>query len=65
MAGVCAEADAPVGLGAEVAAVEAVPVQVDEPTATRAPASPLRELGTVAAHASNVGAAESAWLDLS
>jgi hypothetical protein len=39
LAGRCAEADAPVWLDPEVTAVEAFPVEVDEPTASRAPAS--------------------------
>jgi hypothetical protein len=45
MAGCCAEADAPVGLGAEVTAVEAVAVEVDEPAASRALASHAPALG--------------------
>ena len=65
MAGVGAEADTPVGLGAVVTAVEAVAVEVDEPAASRALASPLPEISPDAAHESNVGAAQSGLLDLS
>jgi hypothetical protein len=65
MARCCAEADAPVGLGAEVTAVEAVVVEIEEPAPSRALASPLPEIEAYAAHAFNVGAVECPWLDLS
>src|SRR4051794_29757446 len=58
MAGCCAEADAPVWLGAEVTAVEAVAVEIDEPAASRALSSPLPEIDADAAHAFNVGAVD-------
>jgi hypothetical protein len=58
MAGRCAEADAPVWVGAEVTAVEAVAVEIDEPAASRALSSPLPEIEADAAHAFNVGAVD-------
>lgn len=45
MPGFCAEPDAPVGLGAEVTAEEAVAVEVNEPATSRA----------LAFHATSVG----------
>jgi hypothetical protein len=45
-------------LAAEVTAVDAVAVEVDQPIATRAPTSPGRKFVVVAAHAFIVGAAE-------
>jgi hypothetical protein len=65
VAGCSAETDAPVGLGAEVSAVEAVAVEVDEPAARRALAFLLPEIEADAAHGSNIGAVGYAWLDLS
>jgi hypothetical protein len=65
MARCCAEADAPVGLGAVVTAVEAVAVEIDEPAASRALACLLPEIEAYAAHAFNVGPVECAWFDLS
>ena len=58
MAGFRAEADAPVGLAAEVTAVDAVAGEVDRPTATRTLTTQAREFETVAAHVVTIGAAE-------
>jgi hypothetical protein len=51
-----------VGLAAEVTAVGAVAVEIDQPTATLALTSQAREFGTAAAHAFTIGAAESRGL---
>lgn len=58
MAGRRAEMDATVGLGGEVTAVAAFAVEADEPTAVRALAYPVPEVGVV--HAFNVGGASCA-----
>jgi hypothetical protein len=61
MAGRWTEVKATVGSGSEVTAVGTVAVEIDEPAATRALASPLSEVG--ADHAFKVGAAECAQPD--
>jgi hypothetical protein len=58
MAGCCAEANAPAGLGAEVTAVETLAVEVDEALASRARASLLLEVEADAGDVFNVAAAQ-------
>jgi len=57
VAGARAKVTTTVGVGDEMAAVQAIAVEVDESAATRALASPLPEVEAEAAHSPKVGAA--------